>query len=149
MVGANTLGQFEGSIIYAPVATTSTIAIEPYMQISAPEETSGSTPPWWRVKVSYQEIETTQEGADIAAALLPISKNFMAKSVASLLLLTLQLRRAILWQLMALNYQGFWSPRPLLPRWHNLCLKSTKCHGAHGPRVSALERAVSIGGLFQ
>jgi hypothetical protein len=66
--GANTLGQFEGSIIYAPVATTSTIAIEPYMQISAPEETSGSTPPWWRVKVSYQEIETTQEGGDIAAA---------------------------------------------------------------------------------
>lgn len=66
--GANTLGQFEGSIIYAPVATASTIAIEPYMQLSAPEETSGSTPPWWRIKVSYQEIETTQEGGDIATA---------------------------------------------------------------------------------
>ena len=77
--GANTLGQFEGSIIYAPVATTSTIAIEPYMQISAPEETSGSTPPWWRVKVSYQEIETTQEGGDIAAAASTHIQEFYGK----------------------------------------------------------------------
>lgn len=77
--GANTLGQFEGSIIYAPVATTSTIAIEPYMQVSAPEETSGSTPPWWRVRVSYQEIETTQEGADIAAAASTHIQEFYGK----------------------------------------------------------------------
>lgn len=61
--GANTLGEFEGSVITAP-AGTSIAVIEPYMQISAPEETSGSTPPWWRVRVSYQEIETTQEGGD-------------------------------------------------------------------------------------
>lgn len=65
--GANTLGQFEGSAISAPVATSSMLVIEPYMQISAPEETSSSTPPWWRIKVSYQEIETTQEGGDIVA----------------------------------------------------------------------------------
>jgi len=61
--GANTLGEFEGNVITAPAATSVAI-IEPYMQISAPEETSGSTPPWWRVRVSYQEIETTQEGGD-------------------------------------------------------------------------------------
>ena len=66
--GADTLGEFEGSIITAPAATSSTLVIEPYMQLNAPEETSGSTPPWWRVRVAYQEIETTQEGGDLAGS---------------------------------------------------------------------------------
>lgn len=77
--GANTLGQFEGSAISAPVATSSTLVIEPYMQISAPEETSSSTPPWWRIKVSYQEIETTQEGGDVVAAASTHIQEFYGK----------------------------------------------------------------------
>jgi len=39
------------------------------MQVTAPQETSGSTPPWWRVRVSYQEIETTQLGTDVSETL--------------------------------------------------------------------------------
>lgn len=77
--GANTLGQFEGNIISAPVATSSTLVIEPYMQLSAPEETSGSMPPWWRVKISYQQIETIQEGPDIVAAASTHIQEFYGK----------------------------------------------------------------------
>lgn len=77
--GANTLGQFEGNVISAPSATSSTITIEPYMQINAPEETSGSTPPWWRIRVAYQEIEVTQEGGDLAGSASTAVQEFYSR----------------------------------------------------------------------
>jgi hypothetical protein len=67
--GANALGVFEGSTIVDPKFATPILTIEPYMQVTAPQETSGSTPPWWRVRVSYQEIETTQLGTDVSETL--------------------------------------------------------------------------------
>jgi hypothetical protein len=67
--GPNALGVFEGNVISAPQTTASTLVIEPYMQVTAPQETSGSTPPWWRVRVSYQELEVTQQGGDISESL--------------------------------------------------------------------------------
>lgn len=77
--GPNALGVFEGSVISAPQVTASTLVIEPYMQITAPEETSGSTPPWWRVRVSYQELEVTQEGGDISESIGAANLDYYAR----------------------------------------------------------------------
>jgi hypothetical protein len=77
--GANTLGEFEGNVVSAPSVTSSTITIEPFMQIDAPEETSGSTPPWWRIRVAYQEIEVTQEGGDLVAAASTAVQEFYSR----------------------------------------------------------------------
>lgn len=77
--GANALGVFEGSVISAPQTTASTLVIEPHMQITAPEETSGSTPPWWRVRVAYQELEVTQEGGDISESIGASNLDYYAR----------------------------------------------------------------------
>ena len=77
--GPNTLGVFGGNIIYDPQSAASTIVIEPYMQLSAPEETSGSLPPWWRVRVAYQELDVIQEGADISDSVTPNTRDYYGR----------------------------------------------------------------------
>ena len=74
--GPDTLGKFTGSKVVPPENITSTIAIEPYMLVDAPEQTSGATAPWWRVRVAYQELETTQEGADLAGAVTATDREY-------------------------------------------------------------------------
>jgi len=77
--GPNSLGNFEGDVIYDPQTATSTIVIEPYMQLSAPEETSGSLPPWWRIRVAYQEIDAVQEGGDISESIDPATRDYYGR----------------------------------------------------------------------
>lgn len=76
--GSNTLGVFEGSAITAPEESPS-LVIEPYMLLDSPQETSGSTPPWWRIRVAYQEIEAVQEGSDISDSATASTKDFYSK----------------------------------------------------------------------
>ena len=75
--GPNTLGEFGGGVITSPESAT--IIIEPYMLLDAPQETSGSTPPWWRLRVAYQEIDVTQEGSDVSDSPLVSDKDFYSK----------------------------------------------------------------------
>jgi hypothetical protein len=49
------------------------------MLLDSPQETSGSTPPWWRVRVAYQEIEAVQEGSDISDSATASTKDFYSK----------------------------------------------------------------------
>ena len=74
--GPDTFGSFFGSKIVPPENIASTIAIEPYMLVDSPEQTSGATAPWWRVRVAYQELETTQEGADLAGAVTATNREY-------------------------------------------------------------------------
>lgn len=77
--GPNSLGNFEGDVIYDPQTATSTIVIEPYMQLSAPEETSGSLPPWWRIRVAYQEVDAVQEGGDISESIDSATRDYYGR----------------------------------------------------------------------
>ena len=77
--GPDSLGNFEGNVIYDPQTATSTIVIEPYMQLSAPEETSGSLPPWWRVRMAYQEIDVIQEGKDISESINSATRDYYSR----------------------------------------------------------------------
>lgn len=63
--GADTQGTYSGGIIKAPESQIASYAIKSFMLADPPEEISGSTPPWWRVRIAYQELDVTQEGGDL------------------------------------------------------------------------------------
>lgn len=62
--GANLLGEYTGGAVVAPEDQTESYFIQPFMLVDPPEEIAGATPPWWRVRVAYQELEVKQEGGD-------------------------------------------------------------------------------------
>lgn len=77
--GADALGAFSGSVVRLPESFTSTTVIQPYMLTEPPEETSASMPPWWRVRVAYQDLETVQQGGDLATGVSAADKEYYGK----------------------------------------------------------------------
>jgi hypothetical protein len=64
--GADILGRFRGSALQVPEAGGPSILLEPWMLASPPQEVEAAQAPWWRVRVAYQVLGTTQAGEDLA-----------------------------------------------------------------------------------
>lgn len=66
--GVDTNGDWIAGAIAAPEGQGTGIVIRDAMLSGAPEEVAGASPPWWRVRVGYQRLDTVQRGADLAGS---------------------------------------------------------------------------------
>jgi hypothetical protein len=64
--GADAAGRFRGSALQRPEDGGAGIVLAPWMLASPPQEVQAALPPWYRVRVAYQVLGTTQVGADLA-----------------------------------------------------------------------------------
>jgi len=74
--GADEFAAFFGAVVEAPEAMTPVTALEPWMLRAPPEETGETRAPWWRARVGYQALGTTQRGADLASSVSAANREY-------------------------------------------------------------------------
>jgi hypothetical protein len=72
--GADTAGRFRGSALVPPELGGPSILLEPWMLSSPPQEVEAAQAPWWRVRVAYQMLGTTQAGEDLAGSIGDVAR---------------------------------------------------------------------------